>query len=88
MVIAIGACSFFAPTAPAIAIDAETPQTAPPAPSVAHKRRSRPSLLPTRKITMKVVTETIVACNSATGPAQITSVNGSVAPSRTIPVLM
>ena len=42
-VMAIGACSFLAPTAPAMAMAAETPQTAPPAPSVAARRRSRPS---------------------------------------------
>ena len=48
IVIAIGACSFFALTAPAIAIDADTPQTDPPAPSTAHKRRSRPSRLPVK----------------------------------------
>ena len=47
-VIAIGASSFFAPTAPAMAIAAETPQTAPPAPSVAAKRRSSPSLIATK----------------------------------------
>ena len=43
MVMAIGACSFLAPTAPAMAMAAETPQTAPPAPSVAARRWSRPS---------------------------------------------
>ncbi len=42
--IAIDACSLRVPTAPAIAIAAETPQTAPPTPSVAANRCSRPSL--------------------------------------------
>ena len=42
-VMAIGACSFFAPTAPATAIAPDTPHTAPPAPMVAARRRSRPS---------------------------------------------
>ena len=35
---AIGACSRLAPTAPAMAMAAETPHTAPPAPKVAAKR--------------------------------------------------
>ena len=47
-VMAIGASSFLAPTAPAMAIAAETPHTAPPAPSVAARRRSRPSRTPTQ----------------------------------------
>ena len=42
VVMAIGASSFLAPTAPAMAIAAETPHTAPPAPSVAASRRSSP----------------------------------------------
>jgi len=42
VVMAIGACSFSAPTAPAMAIAAETPHTAPPAPKVAARRRSSP----------------------------------------------
>ena len=54
MVMAIGASSFLAPTAPAIAIAAETPHTAPPAPSVAARRLSRPSLSADPKITRKV----------------------------------
>jgi len=45
--IAIEACSFLAPTAPATAIAAETPQTAPPAPKVAAKRGSSLSLIAT-----------------------------------------
>ena len=84
---AIGACSFLAPTAPAMAIAAETPQTAPPAPSVAARRRSSPSQRAVKKMTRKVAIETIEACRIATGPAQTISVNGSVAPSRTMPVL-
>ena len=35
---AMGGSSFFARTAPEIAIDAETPQTAPPAPNTAANR--------------------------------------------------
>ena len=84
---AIGASSFLAPTAPAIAIDAETPQTAPPAPSVAARRRSSPSQRATVKMTRNVTIETIEACRIATGPAQTISEKGSVAPSSTMPVL-
>jgi hypothetical protein len=79
--------SFFAPTAPETAMAADTPHTAPPAPSVAAKRRSRPSLRATRKMVKKVASDTIAACVIATGPAQRTSVTGSVAPSRTMPTL-
>jgi hypothetical protein len=35
-----------------------------------------------------VVTETMVACKKATGPAVKISVRGSVAPRRTIPTLI
>jgi len=48
VVIAIDACSLRVPTAPEIAIAADTPQTAPPTPRVAAKRCSRPSRRATR----------------------------------------
>ena len=85
---AIGGCSFFARTAPATAMAADTPHTAPPAPRVAAKRLSRPSLVATKKITRKVMIETSDACRMATGPAQTISMNGKVAPSSTMPSLM
>src|SRR5579863_7167507 len=77
-VMAIGAYSFFAPTAPATAIEAETPQTAPPAPSVAASCRSSPSRRAAKKMTRKVVIETIEAWMIAMGPAQRIKVKGSV----------
>ena len=86
-VMAIGASSFLAPTAPAIAMAAETPQTAPPTPSMAASRRSMPQPARRQKITRKVTIETIEACRMATGPAQISRLSGRVAPSSTMPVL-
>jgi hypothetical protein len=73
---AIGGSSFFARTAPATAIDADTPQTAPPAPNTAASRWSSPSFRAAKKMTKKVTIETIEACKMATGPAQIIKVKG------------
>ena len=84
---AMGAYSFLAPTAPAMAIEAETPHTAPPAPSTADNWRSSPNLRAAKKMTTNVAIETSEAWKIATGPAQAMSENGSVAPSSTIPVL-
>ena len=58
MVMTTGASSRLAPTAPATAMAAETPQTAPPTPSTAAKRRSSPIQRATRKMVMKVTMET------------------------------
>ncbi len=83
----MGGCSLRARTEPATAMAAETPQTAPPAPSVAQSVRSNPSFRPTKKMTRKVAMETIEACRMATGPAQRMRLKGSPAPSSTMPVL-
>ena len=82
-------CSLSAFTAPPTAMDADTPHTAPPAPSTAAKRLSRPNTrVATKNMVSHVVSETMVACRNATGPAVTMAVSGRVAPSSTIPVLM
>ncbi len=68
-------------------VDAETPQTAPPAPSTADNWRSSPNFRAAKKMTKKVAKETSEAWKIAIGPAQAMSENGSVAPSSTMPVL-
>ena len=84
---ATGGCSFLARTAPATAIAADTPHTAPPAPSTAASRWSRPSRRAAKKITRNVLIDTTDAWRIATGPAQTISVKGRVAPSRMMPSL-
>ena len=59
--IATGGYSFLARVAPATAIAAETPQTAPPAPSVAAKEFSSPSFRAVKKIVKKVSSDTTEA---------------------------
>ena len=86
-VMATGACSFLAPTAPAMAIAADTPHTAPPAPKVAAKGFSSPSFRATKKITKKVLMETKEAWKMAVGPAQRIREKGKVAPNSTMPIL-
>ena len=44
MVMAMGACSFLAPTAPAMAMEPETPHTAPPAPKSGAQPAVEPKL--------------------------------------------
>ena len=86
---AIEMWSFFARTAPPTAIDADTPHTAPAAPSVAPNCGSSLKILvAARKIVSHVHTDTIVACRNAIGPAEKMSVSGRVAPRRTMPTLM
>ena len=46
--IATETCSVLAPTAPATAIEPDTPQTAPPVPSTAASRRSNPNRIAVR----------------------------------------
>ena len=76
-------------TEAAIAIDADTPHTAPPTPNTAASRLSIPKTrVPTKYITRQVMSEITVAWTMATGPALSTSAIGNVAPSRTMPILM
>ena len=77
-----------APTEAPMAMAAETPQTAPPAPRTAANRFSTPSARAAAKMTPKVATETMKACSNATGPAQAMRLSGSVAPNSTTPSLM
>ena len=89
MAIEIAMWSFFALTAPPTAIEADTPHTAPPAPSTAPNCFSRPKILvAAKKMVSQVHTETMVACTKAIGPALMIRVRGRVAPRSTMPALM
>ena len=86
-VMAIGASSFFAPTAPAMAMAPRRRTPRRPRPG-RRERRSSPKPHRNEIDTRKVTIDTIDACKIATGPAQTIRVNGKVAPSSTMPILI